>query len=188
MVWTWQLPKEILEFGADYDYDASQPATSYEHFAEAPVNPDLRPVFRSRSGLKRFKALHCPPISRQPVVDAVWRDIIRQFVPEDRIQFLPIRLIARGEICDDFMYAIPFDRRLCIDAKRSNVGRKIEKEDLTLIFSVNTIVHHPNCLQGSHMARDLQINTHLVVSDELREALAATGEDSVFWPLSRAAY
>lgn len=188
MVWIWRDPEETLEFGADYDYVASRPATSHEEFAETPVNPNLRPVFRSRSGLRRFKAMHCPPFNRQPVVDAVWRDIIKQFVPEDRIQFLPVRLIARGEVCDDFMFAIPFDRRLCIDAKRSNVRRKIEKEDLTIIFSVGDIVHHPDCLQGSHMARDPQLSSYIVISDELRNALAATGEDSVFWDVSRVAY
>ncbi|PWW01518.1 hypothetical protein DFR52_102180 [Hoeflea marina] len=188
MAWIWRDPEEILEFGTLYDYDASQPATNNEPFAEEPVDPNLRPVFHSRSGLKRFKALHCPPFSGQPVVDAVWRDIIRTFVPADRIQFLPVRLIARGEVCDDFMYAIPFDRRLCIDAERSNVRRKIDKGGMAIIFSVTGIVHHPDCLQGSHMARDLQLTTHLVISDELRGALAATGEDSVFWPLSRIAY
>lgn len=188
MVWVWRQPKEILDFSVYFDYETSLPATGYEIYSDSPVDPNLRPVYRSRSGLKRFKAMHCPPFNRQPVVDAVWRDIIRQFVPEDRIQFLPVRLIARGELCEDFMYAIPFDRRLCIDAKRSNVHDKIEKEDLTLIFSVGDIVHHPDCLQGSHMARDLQMNTHLVISDALRDALVATGEDSVFWPLSRVAY
>jgi hypothetical protein len=178
--WVWRHPKEIVEFGADFDYKKSLPATGYEIFSETPVDPALLPVYRSNSGVKRFKAMHCPPFSRQPIVDSVWRDIILSFVPKDRIQFLPIRLIARGQICDDFMYAIPFDRRLCIDVARSNVGRKVEKEDLTIIFTVRDIVHHENCLDGIHMARDLQLTSHLVISNELKVALSATGEDSVF--------
>ncbi|WP_373476855.1 hypothetical protein [Sphingorhabdus sp.] len=73
-----------------------------------------------------------------------------------------------------------FDRRICIDVEKSRVGRKIVKDGLTMIFGVSGIVHHPDCLQGSHMARDLQLLSHVVISNELKEALAATGEDSVF--------
>lgn len=186
--WIWYKPSEILDFGTTFDYKASLPATGYEIYSDKPVDASLRPVYKSRSSLKRFKALHCPPFSDQPIIDTTWRDIILKFIPEDRIQFLPVILNARGETCEDFMYAIPFDRRICIDVTRSNVVRKTEKDGLTLIWQVRDIVHHENCLAGSHMARDPQYFHHLVISNELKEALAATGEDSVFWELSRVSW
>jgi len=180
MEWIWSIPKLRSEFGADFDYDASRPASNLNIFSDKPVDPMLRPVYRSRSGVKRFKGLHCPPFSHQPVVDAVWRDIILRFVPAERVQFLPVRLIARGETNDDYMWVIPFDRRICIDATRSNVRRKIEKDGLTMIFAVSDIVHHPDCLAGSHLARDPQLPSYIVVSDALKNALCEVGDEGVF--------
>jgi hypothetical protein len=186
--WVWRQPAEVIEFSANFDYINSLPATGYEIYSDRPVDSSLRPMFTSRSSLKRFRAMHSPPFGFVPVVDSRWRDIIKKFVPEERIQFLPVVLKARGEVCHDFMYAIPFDRRICIDVDRSNVGRKIVKDDLTIIFTVRDIVHYDNCLKGSHMARDPQLNSHLVISNELKEALAATGQQSMFKEVEKAIY
>ena len=141
---------------------------------------------RSRASLKRFKKLHCPPIDTNPTIDKVWQDIILRFVPADRVQFYPVRLIARGEICDDYSWVIPFDRVRCIDLTRSDIGEggkvtSLKDSSLTLVFNVRKYVHKPGCLGDKNLARDEQDAPHLVISDELKEALAATGEDSMFF-------
>lgn len=41
-------------------------------------------------------------------VDLLWQDIIVSLVPIERVQFLPARILARGEICGDFSVMIPF--------------------------------------------------------------------------------
>jgi len=175
-------PKEYLDFGADIDYPASAPMHGTEYLGNERLDPATnRPVFRSRTGLKKFKKLHCPPIYVTPAVDAVWRDIILKFVPEDRVQFLPIRLIARGEVCDDYFWPIVMDRVFCIDPERSEITRKLQDETRFIIFGVRKFVHIPDCLGSLHLARDARMNSHLLVSDELKEALAATGEGSMFF-------
>jgi hypothetical protein len=183
MAWVWDFPREHEKWGADVDHIASAPLLMTEDGSDKPIDTKLRPVYRSRSGIKRFKQLHSPPMSTSIAVDELWKSIILKYVPADRIQFLPIRLIARGEICDDFMWLIPFDRVICIDKEKSEITRKREKPDLnlTLIYGVKKFVHFPNCLGKLHLARDAQMLSHVLVSDELKEALSATGQDSVFY-------
>ena len=180
MAWVWDLPRET-EFDADFDYKASAPMDFTEYLSDKPIDASLLPVFRSRSKLSRFKKLHCPPFSASIAIDSTWKTIIEQFVPPSRVQFLPIRLIARGEICDDYMWVIPFDRVTCIDKDKSVVTRKHETPNRTLIFGVHSIVHFPDCLGNLHLARDTQRSSHMVISDELKIALSATGQDSPFY-------
>jgi hypothetical protein len=181
MVWVWSSPRENAEWGADIDYDLSPGVKSIEHLSDKPVDTALRPVFKSKTGLKKFKSLHCPPIDTMETVDELWKSIILKFVPQKRIQFFPIKLIARGEICDDFMWVIPFDRVYSIDKQKSDITQKRELPDRTLIYGVRTFVHLPDCLGRLHLARDEEMPTHMLVSDELKEALSATGQDSPFY-------
>ena len=57
----------------------------------------------------------------------------------------------------------------------------IENEHGTHLVSVEKLVLLPNCLGRLHLARDNQAVTFLYVSDELRNALTATGQDSPFY-------
>jgi hypothetical protein len=187
MAWVWQRPVEGLFWGGQFDYLASEPVSSSDYLSDDPL-PIVtgKPIIRSRTSLKRFRKLHCPPIDSNPTIDRVWQDIILRFVPADRVQFYPVRLIARGEICDDYSWVIPFDRVRCIDLKRSDIGENgkvtsLKDPTLTLVFNVRKYVHKPGCLGGKHLARDEQDSIHLIISDELKEALAATGEDSMFF-------
>jgi hypothetical protein len=153
-----------------------------EYLGDQRLDPAIhRPVFRSRTSLKKFKKFHCPPIDVAPAVDAVWRDIILKFVPEERVQFLPIRLIARGEVCDDYFWPIVMDQVFCIDPKRSVITRQFKDETRFFIFGVSKFVHIPGCMGKLHLARDARMNSHLLVSNELKEALSATGQSSMFY-------
>jgi hypothetical protein len=188
VAWVWDFPKAHEDFSADIDYEASAPMTSTEYLSDKPVDPDFRPVFRSRASMTRFKRYHCPPIWVAPAVDAVWRDIILKFVPPDRIQFLPLRLIARGDVCDNFMWVIPFDRVICVDAEQSEVTRGIQKPDRTIIYGVRKVIHKSDCLGSLHLARDKQMKSQMLVSSELRDALAATGEYDMFYKPEESTY
>ena len=180
MAWVWGAPREIIEFGANMDYDMSTPMTGYEAFSDTPVDVSLRQVFRSRNSARRFRAMHSPPIGIYPVVDKVWKEIILNFVSADKVQFLPIHLIARGEICDDFCLVISLERVLCIDINKSEFSSKIVRSDITMIYGLGRAVHFNKCLNGLHLARDNRAGHHMLVSNELKEALAATGESSGF--------
>lgn len=182
MVWIWDSPRENNEWGADFEgFDPDSKIRGLVQFAEAPLEPETRAIFKSRSGVHKFKKFHAPPTSAYLTVDKLWRDIILKFVDSDRIQFLPTRLIARGETCDDFLLMVPFDRVFGVDKNRSELNNFIENEHGTFIFGAKNLVLLPNCLGTLHLARDKQMGSLLLVSDELKVALSATGQDSVFY-------
>jgi hypothetical protein len=180
MIWIWEGAREIAEFGASIDYLASAQATGMEYLSTSPVDIDLKAIYRTRNALSRFKKLHSPPIGSIPAVDQLWIGIILKFVPRDRVQFLPTRLIGRGEICDDYFTLVTFDRVRAVDLEKSEVTRKIKKPDITYVFGIKEIVFKEGGLNGLHLARDEQTD-HLLVSNQLKEALSATGQDSVFY-------
>lgn len=182
MAWVWHSPKEVGSWGADIDYVLSAPLSDVDSFSSVPLDLSRgRAIYKSRSEIEKFTRLHCPPIGIYPVVDKVWQDIILRYVKPNRVQFYPVRLVARGKVCDDYSWVIPFDRVRCIDTQRSKISRKIEKPNITLIFGVEEYVHVDGCLGKKHLARDEQQTDHMVLSDELRDALAATGESSMFY-------
>ena len=186
MVWIWDNPREFLDFGAvSYGFDPETNVKGLTEFATQRITIDTRGIFKSRNSVKRFKALHAPPTSTTTTVDELWKDIILGFVPADRIQFIPAHIIARGETCDDFFVMIPFDRVIGIDKHRSEIRRMIENEHGTHIFSIKKLVLLPDCLGGLHLARDKQMSSMLLVSDELKEALSATGQDSPFYSVDQ---
>ena len=81
----------------------------------------------------------------------------------------------------DFSWVLPFDRVRCIDLNRSTIVRKAVRGDLTHIVRCDRYVHVDGCLGNKHLARDEQEVDHIVVSNELRDALAATGESGMFY-------
>jgi hypothetical protein len=177
--WVWDSP--IEDWGADYDF-RTENVFEFDSWSRVPIpNDAIKPIYRSRSSVEKFKKLHCPPMGSEAVVDVVWEEIIRKFVPDDRIQFYPVRLIAHGKICDNFKWVIPFDRVESIDVKKSkflNVFRSADGN--TININVEKIVSKPGAMGKLHIARDITDAGHLLVSNDLRNALAETGEDSMF--------
>jgi hypothetical protein len=181
MAWIWTRSVETETWGADLDDSATYPLCSSDESSSVPLDRKLGiPVFRSTTGLKKFRKFHCPPFSIHTVVDRAWRDIILQYVPASRIQFFPVRLVARGETTEEFSWVIPFDRVNCIDIEHSEITDKIEKPGVYTIFHMDRFCHLPTCMGDKHLARDKRMLSHLLVSDELKDALCATGESSMF--------
>ena len=100
--------------------------------------------------------------------------------PQNRVQFYPVRLIARGELTEEFSWVIPFDRVRCIDMEHSEILDMTEKPGYLRIWKMGKFYHIPGCLGGQHFARDEYKLRHLLVSDELKAALEATGEGNLF--------
>jgi hypothetical protein len=134
------------------------------------------PIFRLCRSSTVHQSMEAPPL-----VDDVWQRIIRKFVPDDRIQFYPTIIYAGRRHSEKYYWIIPFDRVRCIDIERSDIKSMIKRPEITLIYSCDFYVHFPSCLGESHIARDEQQTGHLIVSDQLRDALAETGEASMFY-------
>jgi hypothetical protein len=178
MPWVWEFPSS--DWGADFIY--TKESLELDTQSDVPiVGSGTVPTFTSRTSLKKFKQLHCPPMAHHTVVDDVWEDIILDFVPQDRIQFYPVRLIARGEVYDDFKWVIPFDRVECLDVDKSRFTVVDHNASPTIYIGLEKVVHRPNCMGNLHLARDIHDTSHLLVSEALKDALAATGEDSMFY-------
>lgn len=180
MAWVWYDRVDTRHSPAKFDYDS--PVQTVDALSSTPLDSSRgKPIFRARSSLAKFETFHCPPTDGPPAVDEVWQRIILSFVPNDLVQFYPISLIGRDGTSDKFSWVIPFSRVRCIDPERSDVKVKTEKPDITLVIYCSYYVHHTDCLGDLNLARDEQQLTHMVLSDQLRDALAATGESSMFY-------
>lgn len=180
MAWVWYDRLDTNFEPAQFDYNS--PVRMIDSLASVPIDPGLgRPLYRTKSSLKNFERLHCPPTGDPPAVDLLWQEVILRFVPKELVQFFPITLMARDGESQKFSWVLPFSRVRCINPDQSDVTSKIENPDITLIISCRYYVHYEKCLGNKHLARDEQQLNHIVVSDELRNALAETGESSMFF-------
>lgn len=186
MVWIWSFSREFTEFGAvNFGFDPPTGVRGANHMAVEPIGVQTRAIFKSKYSIRRFQKLHAPPTSTVITVDDMWRQIILKFVPSDRVQFIPARIIARGEECNDFSVMIPFDQVTSVDKEKTEFRRVLKNEHRTHIFSVKKLVLLPDCLGPLHLARDKEMNTLVLISDELKEALSATGQDSPFYSVDQ---
>ena len=182
MTWVWYLTPDDGFPEVEMDYEASTPLYSSIEFDNPKIFPPIqRPVFKTRGNLKKFLAKHCPPIGTDPVVDATWRKIIENFAPKESVDFLPVQLSARDGMTEEFSWVICFDCVECIDIKRSKIKNEVLGPDSHTLFEVEQYVHLKDCLGDKHIARDVRNPKHIVISDELRDALAATGEFTMFY-------
>ncbi|WP_421694493.1 hypothetical protein [Aestuariivirga sp.] len=191
MVWIWASPRELYEFRAEFHGFHPEPlgTKGLPYFTEEPLTTETQAVLKTQYSLKKFRKRHSPPVLGSfAVVDELWRDIILSFVPAERVQFVPARITARGEVCEEFYLMLPFDRVVGIDKYNSEIGSMIENEHGTHIFILNKIVLHPDCLRGLHLARDRQASTILYISDDLKTALSATGQSSSFYTVDEYNY
>lgn len=180
MAWVWYDRLDTSFQPATFDYGS--PVTPVDAMTSVPIEESRgRPVLRARSNLINFESLHCPPTGNPPAVDDTWQEIILKFVPQEFVQFYPITLVARDGTTNKFSWVLPLSRVRCIDPERSDVASAVEGGNVLHIISCNFYVHFEHCLGTIHLARDEQQLNHIVLSDELRTALAVTGESSMFF-------
>lgn len=181
MVWVWDYSEMYWDFDAQFDFKASRPSDSSLPLGGKPFPPDSLTVFKSKSGLKRFSQDHCIPCSwTAPVVDQNWRDIILDVVPQGDVQFVPVELRARGEVSHDFFGVIALNVFPCLDLKKSKITDGMEGKGGYIVWSGGPWVFKEDCLAGAHLVRDFNKSSLLIVSDKLRDALVATGQEYLF--------
>lgn len=180
MAWVWY--ETIDEVLRPAELDPRCNISETQTFATHRLDQNsIKPVYRTRASIARFDKWHCPPFSGCVAVDQLWQEIILKHVDEKLIQFVPITLIGRDGQSSRFSWLVPFSRVRCIDPLRSNVLIKKELPEITYILLCDYYVHHERCLGELNLARDEQKLSHIVLSDLLRDALATTGEKSMFY-------
>jgi hypothetical protein len=178
MAWVWTPEFDDETWPAEFDDEASVPLLGHEYLSEQllPENSGT-PVYRSKSDVRKFRSLNCIPTEAGIIVSRLWQDIILKCVPANRVQFYPVKLVARGEETMEFSWVIPFDKVACVDLKRTQITNCVDQPGLFAIISAENVCHTPNCMGDKHLARDAHWMSHVLVSDALRDALVATGQD-----------
>jgi hypothetical protein len=180
-MWTWYFSTEE-DIYAEFDYDASAPLNSSDYLSATRIRTDLCAVYRSRNRVSEISKFHCPQIDTSPIIDDVWRRIILKFVPPDKVQFLSVKIYAKDGMIDKYMWVVPFARVSCLDLKKSKIGSLVKGTNgESIAFRVKRFIAKDNCLSDNHLARDLHDHSFILVSNELRDALADTGEESMFY-------
>jgi hypothetical protein len=180
MTWVWQWTTYADVPTANIDYLASAPHySSIEFHDPESFPPPTIPLFKTRGKLDKFVNLHCPPIGTDPVVDDLWQSIIRRFAGQKQVGFLPIQLNGRNGTTRKFSWVVCFNEVECIDPNKSKI-RWLNKRTKT-VRDVDEFVHVNGCLGKLHIARDKLDAKHIVISDELHDALAETGESAMFF-------
>jgi hypothetical protein len=177
-VWHWSMYPDVPE--ANIDYKASAPIYSSIGFHDFGNFPSKKvPLFKTRGKLDKFVNLHCPPIGTDPVVDDLWQSIIRRFAGPKHVGFLPIQLNGRNGTTRKFSWVVCFDEVECIDAKKSKI--RWQNKRSKIVDEIDEFVHVNGCLGELHIARDKLDAKHIVISEELHDALADTGESAMFF-------
>lgn len=180
-MWFWYFSTHH-EIDAELDSGVSSKIPPSGYLSNTRLPDSVIPAYRSKNLKSEIEIFHCPQIDTAPIVDSVWKNIIEKFVPDHLVQFLPIKVHARDGIIEKYMWVIPFLRVSCLDIERSRIGSLLSAPDGEMIaFRVRRFISRNNCLQEYHLARDIHAHTFMIVSNELKEALSETGENSMFF-------
>ena len=134
-------------------------------------------ILRCRFGLKRINSLSClPNTNASPLIDRLLQKTLLEYVGNDRVYFYPAEVKARDGITNKFNFAIPLLSVTCIDLENTKGAGRFEHSEPNELWGFRTAKHLPHCLGGNHFVRDKVYTPHVVVSDELKTALLASGD------------
>lgn len=131
--------------------------------------------------LTRFKSqkihrMHTlPNLVSCPLVDKKLQEIIKLFVGLE-VQFVPTLVRTKDADVFRFSYARPLVEKRCVDLERTKVDHWIIPNE-AFVYA-DFLAFKPDCLDGKHLVRDTY-TSHVVVSDELKDALMATGDKAL---------
>lgn len=138
-----------------------------------PSRPDDMILLLRRTSRAKIEAKHTlRVVESTPLVDGVLAQVVQRFAG-DMVQFVPVSVRTKDGPVERFRFARPLLNLPCVDLEKTEVidwgfqRRWISRAKL--------LVFKPDCLGGRHFGRDTY-TSHVVVSDELRRALLATGE------------
>lgn len=174
--WIWTIPPTAkrLPF-AHFDYEASQ-IQSYEVSSTEKLDqqsPSEIILLLSRTSSSKLDGLHSlPNIVDCPLVDERLIAIVERSARED-VQFMPVTVRTKDEEVTRYSYARPLVELPCTDIEKSDIDDWIIPGEQ--IMDARFLVFKPDCLGSKHFARDTY-TSHVVVSEELKDALMATGD------------
>jgi hypothetical protein len=176
MAWIWTSPpSEQTSVWVDYD-DKNSSFKSSDVLSDRLLPADAgTPILRvKRWKMDRIRAFRClPTTASAPVIHREFVDLISRYAGPDEVQFYPVLVKTFDDVSGDYSFVIPFNRVVCTDVEKSKIRLWIIPGKMGHGFE--KIVHHPNCLRDFAIARD-ECFEHVLVSNELREALLATGD------------
>ncbi len=175
-VWLWADPPDSTRLPFIYfDYTASK-IQSYAIVScdrleqESPADIVVTMTRRKAESLEGLHYL--PNVVRCPLIDDTLRKIIARLAGDD-VQFMSVTVRAKDCGVTRYAYARPLHKARCVDLARSAITEWIVPNDAILFAS--RIVFRSDCLGDHHIVRD-SYTSRVLVSDELKSALMATGD------------
>lgn len=160
---------------ADFSYKESTLPT-HKLLGSEPLPPSLPDdmiLDLRRTTRAKIEAKHVlPTTAGTPLVDELVAQVIRRFAG-DAVQFVPVSVRTKDGPVERFRFARPLLELPCADLEKSEIIGW--NPDRSRIWRAKLLVFKPDCLGGRHYGRDTY-TSRIVVSDELRQALLATGE------------
>lgn len=178
--WIWTLPPEAnaLPF-ADYEHRSiigSAEIITTRWISEP--QPGAVEVLLSQTNAARLESVGCLPSSaRCPLLDKTLASIVRRFAIEV-LQLVPVVVRTKDAEVTRYSYARPLVSLPCLDAEKSDIDDWIIPGEI--IMDARLLVFTQDCLGPHHFARD-SYTSHVVVSEDLKNALLATGDKGLYF-------
>ncbi len=182
MVWLWVSP--LNEVGGVYaEYDDVRSLVPSSDITYAPSLKNTRQdqivlVIRKLRNMAVLDRHHCLPGSNAaPLVDKTIKPILEKFAP-GAIEFVPVTVLAKGLEIKRFSFARPLTVLDCLDMEQSEINYTLKIGNVVTVHDYGELVLKPNCLGEHHLAR-LRTPKFTMVSEELKQALEATGDPGI---------
>jgi hypothetical protein len=176
MIWIWTIPPEAKRLPFAHFGDRQSRIPSYEITSSrslAQQSPSEIILLAPRVSSLRLSKMHfLPSYDRCPLVDDTLIDIVGQYA-EKQVQFMPVTVRAKDGDVLRFSYARPLLHLPCMDVEKSDIDDWIIPGEE--IMDARLLVFKPDCLGDAHIARDTY-TSHVVVSEQLKNELLATGD------------
>ncbi|MCZ8181648.1 MAG: hypothetical protein O9322_01645 [Beijerinckiaceae bacterium] len=187
-IW-WGVPEHGIE-RAQLDYDTyigkQYPVLTVKRVPDGALGC---PVFVTSSSSSKFENRRCPPVSNGIVIDKTFVEIILSFENKEFVQFYPIKIKAGGIYVNDYFFIFVNTHVNCIDYQSMGEEKIVYFDENPIVMEARQFKHLKGCLGGRHIARECLHPSHLIVSNDLKNALVATGEpldfrqpEQVAWP------
>lgn len=177
MAWIWDSPPEKqTPVWAEYDHGKSTFQSYLTLIGQRQPEDAGEAILRlTGGGLKKVEHFHCLPNSAggNIIIDDLLQRIILRHASSDEVQFYPVIIKGKDGETDRYSFVIPLVHLPCIDLENSRVKLNEHLSEPRVRF-FGSLVHLPGCLGDHAIARDSLYPSHTLVSDALKDELAAT--------------
>lgn len=172
MTYLWRIPDDYPQnLIGEYQKESSPDRFMFRKGEVLPSNVCVAVVKINAVLSKISKYASLPNSAMVPIIDRRLADLLTKYAQRD-IQLFRVRVIAKDGDSDEFSILNVTNKVTCIDHKKSEYSLVPGSQQ---IMSFRRLEHLDGCLLSHSLARDSEYLSHLLVSDELGNAIIAAG-------------